>query len=100
MNNSSLGLVIFALIALTAVFSFIIVMGPPTGDYAKGIGTSTWTIESAYRACNRAVNCNGGMAAQVIGYDAITNTVICECASTNYLGDGFVFQRSLIPGPK
>jgi hypothetical protein len=100
MNSSSLGLVIFALIALTAVFSFIIVMGPPSGKYAAGIGTSTWTIESAYRSCNRAVNCNGGMAAQVIGYDAISNLVICECVATNYRGQGFVFKRSLIPGPK
>ncbi|MBW3018901.1 hypothetical protein KY329_01820 [Candidatus Woesearchaeota archaeon] len=97
MNTSSIGLVIFAIIALTAVFSFIIVMGPPTGDYNKGIGTSTWTIESAYRACNREVNCNGGMAAQAIGYDAISNIVICECAPSNYLGQGFVFKRSLIP---
>lgn len=97
MNNNGIGLVIFAIIALTAVFSFIIVMGPPTGDYAAGIGTSTWNIESAYRACNRAVNCNGGMAAQVIGYDAMSNVVICECAPTNYLGQGFVFKRSLIP---
>lgn len=96
MNTESLGLVIFAIIALGSVLAFILVIGPPenTGQYAAGIGTSTYRIEEAYRACNRAVWCNGGMAAVPIEYDPLRNLVMCECAPTNYNGQGFVFKRA------
>jgi hypothetical protein len=98
MNENNWGLVIFAVIALAAVFSFILVVGPPTGQYASGIGTSTYQIRDAFEACARGSNCNNRVNAVPIGYDEATRTVICECPvqvgayTPRY---GFTFRRSI-----
>lgn len=99
MNNETTGLIIFALIALTAVFAFIYVIGPPTGEYMSGIGTSTYKMRDAFEACARGSNCNNRVNAVPIGYDELTQTVICECP-TPPIGawrerNPFTFQRSL-----
>ena len=98
MDGNNWGLVIFAIVALAAVFSFIIVVGPPTGDYASGVGTSTYKIRDAFEACARGSNCNNRVNAIPIGFDETTQTVICECPmqvagyAPRY---SFTFRRSL-----
>jgi hypothetical protein len=97
MNTEGIGLVIFALIALGAVFAFILVIGPPTGEYS-GIGTSTMKIRDAFEACNRGSNCPHRMKPYPIHWDDYSQTVVCQCpAQTGGYRpyEPFTFQRSL-----
>ena len=98
MNTESTGLVIFALIALGAVFAFILVIGPPTGEYSSGIGTSTYKMRDAFVACAKGTHCPRRMQPYPIGWDDLTQTVYCECpepagAYRDY--EPMTFRRSL-----
>lgn len=98
MNTESTGLIIFALIALGAVFAFLLVIGPPTGEAAAGIGTSTYKMRDAFEACARGSDCPRRMQPYPIAYDELTQTVWCECptpAGSYVPRHEFLFRRSL-----
>lgn len=95
MNEESIGLVIFALIALGAVFAFILVLGGPekTGNLAatQKIGTSWFKFRNAYEACAVA-HCNDGLPGIPTGnYDPVRELYECRCQTSD---PSFTFYRS------
>jgi len=97
--NDSLGLIIFAIIALGAVFAFIIVLGgtpPTTGDLSaeQKIATSWYKYaDQAARACARQT-CHDGLVAIPTGnYDEQRRLYECKC-QTNLHDNGFLMYRS------
>jgi len=97
MNEGSLGLIIFALIALGAVFAFIIVFGGPpetTGDLAHSqkIGTSWYKYRDSYMACASGTHCEDGLPGTPTGgYDPTLEIFQCRCQTSN---PTFMFYRS------
>lgn len=95
MNADNVGLVIFALIALSAVFAFIIVLGGPepstTGQAGAKLGTSTFKYRDPYDACSVA-HCNDGLPGVPTGnYDEIRELYECKCQTSD---PTFLFYRS------
>jgi len=106
MNEQSTGLIIFALIALAAVFAFIFVLGGPesekTGQLAgtQKIGTSYFKYRTAEEACSKATNCQVGLPAVPTGrFDPYIGAYECRCVTalreTGWRSDqNFYFWRS------
>lgn len=90
MDDSS-ALIIFAFVALAAVFAFIIVMGGPAVDEVTGkvagtnkIGTSWFKERDAALACSRGTHCEDGLPAIPTGrYDEAREVWECICQTTN-----------------
>jgi hypothetical protein len=96
MNQDSIGLIIFALIALGAVFAFIIVLGGPesTGQVSgtQKIGTSWFKYRDAYEACSSGTHCSDGLPGVPTGkYDPVLEIYECTCQTSD---PSFVFWRS------
>jgi hypothetical protein len=96
MNEESLGIIIFALIALGAVFAFIFVLGGPeqTGAVAGSskLGTSWFRVDDAFSACDKGSHCSDGLAALPTGnYDPVTELFECKCQTSDH---SFTFYRS------
>jgi hypothetical protein len=96
MNQDSLGLIIFALIALGAVFAFIFVFGGPaeTGALSgtQKIGTSWYKVKDAYQACGSGSHCSDGLPGLPTGnYDQVAELFECKCQTKD---PAFVFYRS------
>ena len=96
MNSDSLGLIIFAFIALGAVFAFILVFGGPqeTGALSgtQKIGTSWFKVRDSYQACSSGSHCSDGLPGMPTGnYDPITELFECRCQTRD---PTFVFYRS------
>ncbi len=96
MNQESLGLIIFALIALGAVFAFIIVLGgpEPTGQLSgtQKIGTSWYKFKLAEQACAADTHCQDGLPGLPTGnYDPIRGLYECKCQTSD---PAFTFWRS------
>ncbi len=97
MNSESVGLVIFALIALSAVFAFILVLGGPpdtTGQLSgeQKIGTSWYKVRDAFQACSSGTHCNDGLPGIPTGnYDTMRELFECKCQTSN---PSFTFWRS------
>jgi len=88
MNEESVGLIIFALIALGAVFAFIFVLGGPeaTGQLAgtQKLGTSTFEYRDAVLACSRGTHCSDGLPGIPTGlYDPIKELYQCRCSTSD-----------------
>jgi len=95
MNEENVGLIIFAFIALSAVFAFILVLGSidptPTGQAGAKIGTSTFKVRDAYQACSVA-HCNDGLPGMPTGnYDPVRELYECRCQTSD---PTFLFYRS------
>lgn len=95
MASDSAELILFALVALAAVFAFIIVLGGPsqTGQLAGSQKTpvSSWDIRNAYEACASSM-CEDGLPGIPTGYyDHVRNLYECQCQTSN---PSFVFYRS------
>ncbi len=96
MNEESLGLVIFALVALGAVFAFIFVLGgpEPTGQVAgtQKLGTSWYDYRTATKACAVGVNCEDGLPGVPTGnWDPMRYLYECRCQTSD---PTFTFWRS------
>lgn len=96
MNQNSIGLIIFAFIALGAVFAFILVFGGPenTGNttHTQKIGTSTYKFRNAWAACSAGTNCNDGLTGiPTGGWDPTLMVYQCRCQTSN---PPFIFYRS------
>jgi len=96
MNQESIGLIIFALIALGAVFAFIIVFGGPsdTGMLSgtQKIGTSTLKNRDAFQACSAGTNCIDGLPGiPTGGWDNTLQLYQCRCQVSE---PSFIFYRS------
>ena len=97
MNAESIGLVIFALIALGAVFAFIVVFGgpPDTTGYLSGEqkpGTSWYKTRDEFEACARGAHCSDGMPGIPTGnYDTLRELYECKCQTSE---PSFTFWRS------
>ena len=96
MNEESIAIIIFALIALGAVFAFIIVLGGPeqTGALAgtQKIGTSWFNVREAYTACGSGTHCEDGLPGLPTGnYDPVTELFECKCQTYD---PSFTFYRS------
>lgn len=96
-NSESWGLIIFAFIALAAVFAFIIVLGGPPEELSgevsgtQKIATSYFDYSTAERACRHA-HCDDGLPAVPTGnYDAVMELYECVCQTSN---PSFVMWRS------
>lgn len=95
MNERNLSLVIFAFIALSAVFAFVVVLGGPepvaTGNAGAKIGTSSYKIRGAYDACMSS-HCDDGLGGLPTGnYDPVRELYECKCVYSN---PSFRFYRS------
>jgi len=95
MNEQSTGLIIFALIALSAVFAFIIVFGGPepsaTGQAGTKLGTSWFKYRGAFQACSVA-HCSDGLPGMPTGnYDEVRELYECRCQTSD---PTFLFYRS------
>jgi hypothetical protein len=89
MNEESLGIIIFALIALGAVFAFLFVLGGPqaetTGQLAgsQKIGTSWYKYRDAFAACAHA-HCSDGLPAIPTGeWDRFIGAYQCVCQTSD-----------------
>jgi len=97
MNEQSAGLIIFALIALGAVFAFILVFGGPPADtgYVSGtqkVAVSWYKVRDAVDACSRGTHCNDGLPGVPTGnYDDLRELYECRCQTSD---PGFLFWRS------
>ena len=97
MNNQSIGLIIFSLIALSAVFAFILVFGGPpnaTGDLSgsQKIGTTSFKYRDAFSACASGTQCSDGLPGIPTGrYEEIGNKYECRCQTSD---PTFVMWRS------
>lgn len=97
MNEQSVGLILFALIALGAVFAFIIVFGGPpdtTGNLAASqkIGTNWYKYRNPFDACSSGTNCEDGLPGiPTGGYDTTLQIYQCRCQTSD---PTFVFYRS------
>lgn len=96
MNEESIGIIIFAFIALCAVFAFIFVLGGPeeTGALSgeQKIATSWFKVRDSYQACGTGTYCRDGLPAIPTGnYDPITELFECRCQTKNPTS---VFYRS------
>ena len=88
MNEESTGLIIFALIALAAVFAFIFILGGPekTGQLAgtQKIGTSYFKYRDAAEACSKGTHCQVGLDAIPTGvFDPYINAYQCRCPTAD-----------------
>lgn len=98
MNNDSWGLILFAFVALAAVFSFILVLGGPDEATGKAtqtakIGTSGFQWRDAKLACGRGTHCEDGLPGIPTGnYDPVRELYECRCPSSN---PTFVMWRSV-----
>ena len=96
MNEESLGLIIFALIALGAVFAFIFVLGgpEPTGQLSgsQKPATSWYKVRDAFDACSKGSQCEDGLPGIPTGnYEPHYQLYECKCQTSN---PGFLFWRS------
>lgn len=97
MNEGSVGLIIFALVALGAVFAFILVFGGPpdtTGNLAGGqkVGTSWYKYRDSFEACSAGTHCSDGLPGiPTGGYDPTLQVFQCRCQTSD---PTFVFYRS------
>ncbi len=96
MNSETVGLTIFALIALSAVFAFILVLGGPesTGQLSgeQKIGTSWYKVEDAWGSCAKGSFCNDGMPAVPTGnFDTRRGLYECKCQTKS---PSWTFWRS------
>ena len=99
MNQDSIALIIFAFIALGAVFAFIFVLGgpQPTGDLAGSnkLGTSWFKTRDAYSACSHGTFCRDGLAPEPTGeYDPLMELYHCRCMGNNDMNPDIDFWRS------
>jgi len=89
--NDSTGLIIFAFVALAAVFAFIIVLGGMPAKDATGqlsgeqkIGASWFTYRDAALACSRGTHCSDGLPAIPTGrYDEARELYECICQTSD-----------------
>lgn len=96
--DDSTGLIIFAFVALAAVFAFIIVLGGPELDKVTGklsgeqkIGTSWFKERDAAQACSRGIHCSDGLPGiPTGGYDEAMELFECRCQTSD---PSFVFYR-------
>ena len=96
MNEKNLGLIIFALTALAAVFAFILVLGGPetTGQLSgtQKIGTSWYKVRYTYSACSAGTHCKDGLPGVPTGfYDPVFELFECRCQTSD---PTFTFWRS------
>ncbi len=97
MDEGSVGLIIFALIALGAVFAFILVFGGPPADtgYVSGSqlpAVSWFKVRDAYEACDHGSQCEDGLPGIPTGnYDDLRELYECRCQTSN---PSFLFWRS------
>ncbi len=97
-NNDNWGLIIFAFVALAAVFAFILVLGGPpdpqsTGNLAgsQRPATSDFEYRTGQKACAHA-NCNDGLPAVPTGnYDRVRELYECVCQTSD---PSFIMWRS------
>lgn len=88
MNHDTLGLIVFAITALGAVYAFIFVLGgepQATGDAVVGeiVPASSTHYRSAERAC-KYLNCDDGLSGVPTGrYDAARELYECKCQTSN-----------------
>ena len=106
MNEESTGLIIFALIALAAVFAFIFILGGPepetTGRLAgsQKLGTSNYIYRDAATACSKGFHCNDGMPGVPTGvYNEFIGAYQCRCQTADRsvgwpANQGWWFYRS------
>jgi len=105
MNNQNISLLIFAFIALGAVFAFIIILGGPEMDKVTGQVASskfyqtttryynqnpnaitTYNLVDARKACSRST-CRNGLSPTPTGYfDPVAGLFECYCYTT-FSGD-------------
>ncbi|PIN74573.1 hypothetical protein COV18_06800 [Candidatus Woesearchaeota archaeon CG10_big_fil_rev_8_21_14_0_10_37_12] len=85
MNSESAGLIIFALIALAAVFAFLLVLGGPASETVTGnlagtnkVGTSYYVERDAVDACADSMCTNGIPGIPTGKYDVVKGYE-CEC---------------------
>ena len=83
LNEETLGLIIFAITALGAVYAFIFVLGGPQSATGQVIGelasVSNFQIREAERAC-RPLMCSDGFPGIPTGkYDAKRELYECKC---------------------
>ncbi len=96
MNEESIGLIIFALAALAAVFAFILVLGGPehTGQLSgtQRLGTSYFKYRDAMQSCATPVNCEDGLPGIPTGeWVPDHNLYKCRCQTSD---PTFEFWRS------
>ena len=94
MNQDTIGLVIFALTALGAVYAFIFVLGGPaaTGQFSAEPAVSYFQQRTAEAACANAHDCHDGLAGVPTGvFDAERELYECKCQKSN---PHFTFYRS------
>lgn len=96
MNKKANALIIFALVALCAIFAFIFVFAgaPTTGqisNYQK-IGTSTYKVLTPEQACATSIHCNDGLPGVPTGnYDELRGLYECRCKTSD---QSITFWRS------
>lgn len=92
MNVKDISLFIFALVAISAVFAFILVLGDGiTGQAGSKIGTSTFKQRDAFQACSIS-SCDDGLGGIPTGnYDPVRELYECRCKVSN---PSFRFYRS------
>lgn len=91
-NSESWGLIIFAFIALAAVFAFIIVLGGPTEEEEMASGfvaasskvpVSDFEPRVAEKACSHA-HCSDGLPAIPTGrWDSVMELYECVCQTSD-----------------
>jgi hypothetical protein len=85
-NNTVL--IVFALVALAAVFAFIFVFAGKgtTGEISnyQKIGTSTYRVLTAEQACATSIHCNDGLPGIPTGvYDELRGLYECRCQTSD-----------------
>ena len=87
MKLENIALIIFALVALGAVFAFIFTFrGSPTGEVSiyQRMGTSSYTYLDAVDACKTSINCRDGLPGVPTGVvDEYRGLYECRCVSSD-----------------
>ena len=94
MDIKNIGLIIFALVALAAVLSFIYVLGgpddtkTPTGQLSgEQISGTSWfkVMNDGNLVCSTRFSCRGRPGVY-LGYDAARDLFLCGCQTNQFIG--------------
>jgi len=85
-NNTAL--IVFALVALCAVFAFIFIFAGrgATGEISnyQKIGVSTYKVLTAEQACATSIHCEDGLPGVPTGvYDKLRGLYECKCQTSD-----------------